>query len=142
LEPIVQHDAKEEVKVHNNGKLLALALYIAAATGSAQAAVTEDNFLLRNNGDLVALCSATKSDPMYSAAINFCQGFAVGVFRVLQEEDMAKRSSHLFCFPNTAPSRNETIAKFVQWATADSKQLAQPPADGIAAFLSQQFPCP
>jgi Rap1a immunity proteins len=131
------------VTVKNHGGLAALALCIAASAGSARAAVTEDNFLLHNNADLVAMCSAEKSDPMYTAATNFCHGFAVGVFRVLQEEEMAARpSARLFCLPDPAPSRNESMANFVQWATADSKRLGQPPADGIAAFLAQQFPCP
>ena len=118
------------------------ALCLAMSAGTAQAAVTEDSFLVRNTGDLVDLCSAAQSDTMYTAATNFCHGFAVGVFRVLQEEDMARRGNHLFCVPNPAPTRNEGIASFVKWAKADASRMAQPPADGIATFLSQQYPCP
>jgi hypothetical protein len=51
-------------------------------------------------------------------------------------------SATLFCTPQPAPTRNETIAKFVQWASTDNGRLTPSPADGIAAFLSQQFPCP
>jgi hypothetical protein len=112
------------------------------STATAKAAVTQDSFLLRNTGDLVDLCSATQADPMYTAASNFCQGFTVGVFRVLQEADMAQRSNHLFCLPNPAPTRNEAIASLVQWAKADSTRTNQAAADGITAFLTQQFPCP
>jgi len=120
----------------------AIALCAAVSTGSAQAAVTEDSFLLRNTGDLVELCSAMQSEPLYTAASNFCHGFAVGVFRVLQEEDMARRSNHLFCLPNPTPTRNESIASFVQWAKEDANRMTQPAADGIAVFLSQKYPCP
>jgi hypothetical protein len=104
--------------------------------------VTEDSFLVRTTGDLTELCSAAPSEAMYTAAINFCQGFAVGVFRVLQAEDTARRSNHLFCQPNPAPTRNEALANFVRWAKADASRTALPPADGIATFLSQQYPCP
>jgi hypothetical protein len=121
--------------------LSGVALCIGLSAGPAHAAVTEDTFLLHNAGDLVDLCSAPQSDPLYTAAVNFCHGFGVGVFRVLQEEDMAKLSRHMFCLPNPAPSRNETISIFVQWAKSDASRLALSPADGVAAFLAQQFPC-
>jgi hypothetical protein len=86
--------------------LSGLALCIGLSAGSAHAAVTEDTFLLHSAGDLVDLCSAAQSDPLYTAAVNFCHGFTVGVFRVLQEEDMAKLSRHMFCLPNPMPTRN------------------------------------
>ncbi len=122
-------------------RLSVLAFCTATTIGSAQANVTQDNFLMGSTSDLVNLCSATETDPLYTAAVNFCQGFAVGVYRVLQEEDRA-RVRHLFCTPQPTPTRTETIARFVQWAGADNGRLAQSPADGLAAFLSQQFPCP
>src|SRR3954463_2574444 len=120
----------------------ALALYATLCVGSARAAVTEDNFNLHNTGDLIALCSAAQSDPLYTAATNFCHGFAVGVFRVLQEEDAARRSGRLFCVPTPAPTRNEAIATFVQWARGDISRMHLSPADGVAAFLSEQYNCP
>jgi hypothetical protein len=117
------------------------ALCLAVSAHRAQAVVTEDNFLVRNTGDLTELCSAAPSDAMYTAASNFCHGFAVGVSRVLQEEDTARRANHLFCLPNPAPTRNEALSNFVRWAKADASRTAQPPADGIALLLSQQYPC-
>ena len=122
--------------------LIALGFGAAVCAGSARAAVTEDDFLMRDTNALVDVCSATQADPMYTAAVNFCHGFAVGVFRVLQEQDMAERSRHMFCLPNPAPTRNEGIALFVQWAKADASRLTQPPADGIAAFLTDRYKCP
>jgi|SRR6516162_6801294 hypothetical protein len=90
---------------------------------AAQAAVSEDNFLVRNAGDLTALCTATQADPLYTAAVNFCQGFAVGAFRVLQEE-VARRPPHMFCLPDSLPSRTEAIASMVQWVNADPARSA------------------
>ena len=126
----------------NKGWLSGLALCATALAGHAQAAVTEDNFQQRSTADLVELCSAAQTDPLYTAASNFCHGFAVGVFRVLQEEDMARKSRHMFCLPDQMPTRTEGIARFVEWAKADPGRLAQGPADSIAAFVSQQYPCP
>jgi len=123
-------------------RLLAFAFGVALCGGAAQAAVTEDSFLVRNTGDLVDLCTAPASDRLYTAASNFCHGFSVGVYRVLQEQDMARKSRHLFCVPNPAPSRNEGIGNFVRWAEADTSRLSQSAADGIAAYLSQAHPCP
>jgi hypothetical protein len=60
---------------------------------------------------------------MYAAASNFCHGFAVGVFRVLQEEDAARRSNHLFRLPNPAPIRNERIASFVHPARSTASNV-------------------
>lgn len=108
----------------------------------AYAAVTEESFQLRTTGDLVELCSASPSDPMGTAALNFCQGFGVGVYRVLQEAERARRSPHLFCVPGPGPTRNEAIASFVRWARANPDQMTRPPQDGVAAYLAAQYPCP
>jgi len=115
---------------------------IALTAFGARAAVTQDNFLIRNTGDLVDMRSAPQTDPLYTAAINFCHGFGVGVVRALQEQDAASRSRHLFCFPDPAPTRNDAVARFVQWASAASNGLQMPAADGIATYLSQQYRCP
>jgi hypothetical protein len=107
----------------------------------ATAAVTEDNFQLRTTADLVELCSAQPSESLGTAALNFCHGFGVGVFRVLQEQQMAERSRHLFCMPSPQPTRNEALASLLQWTKANPQQLTTPPQDGIVMFLSQQYPC-
>jgi Rap1a immunity proteins len=120
----------------------AAALCTMVSTATGHAAVTEDSFLVRSTSDLVDLCTAAQSDSLYTAASNFCHGFGVGVFRVLQEEDMARRTGHMFCMPSPMPTRNEALASFVQWAKANQDQMAQPAHDGIAGFLSQQYPCP
>ncbi len=113
---------------------------VVAMPAAGRAAVTEDSFAVRTTGDLVDLCAAAPSDPMGNAAVNFCHGFGLGVFRVLQAVDNAKRTK-LFCLPDPSPTRNEAVAGFIQWARSNPGQLAQPPQDGIAAYLAQQYPC-
>lgn len=106
-------------------------------------AVTQDSFLLRNTADLIDVCSAVRSEPLYTAAVNFCQGYAVGVFQVLYEELAAEASpGRLFCVPDHMPTRDESIADFLVWAKQNPGKLPQSPTNAIAAFLSERFPCP
>jgi hypothetical protein len=113
---------------------------LAAYCAPGHAAVTQDSFLVNSTGDLVDLCTAAPSDPMGTAAVNFCHGFGVGVYRVLAELEMA-RKVRTFCIPDPMPTRTEALASFVQWAKANADVLAMPPQDGLQAFLSKQYPC-
>jgi Rap1a immunity proteins len=122
--------------------LAGAALCAALAGGPARAAVSADNFLLRDTGDLVTLCSADRSDPLYTAASNFCHGFAVGVYRVLAEEDGADPALRLFCLPDPEPTRTQALAAFILWAKSNAPDMTKPATDGIALFLSEQYPCP
>lgn len=122
--------------------LLACLISMAGGMHAARADVTEDNFLLRTTGDLVALCSAAPADPMMTAAANFCHGFAVGSYRVLAEVDAAKRGPKIICLPTPMPTRNSAIAQFVTWAQASPERMSMPPVDGLVSFGRQQYPCP
>ena len=80
--------------------LIAAATCVAILPATGGANVTETDFQVRTTADLVDLCSASPSDPMGTAALNFCHGFAVGVYRVLEEENAAKRVGRMFCIPD------------------------------------------
>ena len=114
-----------------------LALCLAGTAG----AVTEDQFRLHNTGDLAALCSAPSTDRLYTAAINFCQGFGAGAYGVLAEVQRADPKLRLFCPPESI-TRNDAVAAFVSWAGADPAHAAMPAVDGVTAFLTQTYPCP
>ena len=118
--------------------LPALAL---APFGSVRAAVTEANFHMQTAGDLVALCSPDQGDPLAVAAVNFCHGFAVGVYQTLSEQQAAMRQK-LFCAPEPTPSRNQAIADFISWVKGNPSAMAERPADAIADYLITRFPCP
>jgi Rap1a immunity proteins len=120
--------------------MLGAALCVASLSATGNAAVSEDTFLVRTTGDLVELCEAAPTDTLYPAAIHFCHGFSLGVYRVLEEENMAA-ARHMFCMPDPGPHRNEAIAAFVKWVDANPSEKAQPPADGIVSYLTKNFPC-
>ena len=123
-------------------RLAGIAACAAVFPFAGYAAVTEDTFLLHTTSDLIELCSAAPSDPMGTAALNFCHGFTLGVYRVLAEENAAKRVGKLFCMPDPAPTtRNQAIADFVQWAKATPQAMTQSPADGVTGYLVSKYPC-
>ena len=121
-----------------------LLLLLIMQPGTGRAAVTEDMFQMRDTSDLVGLCSAGQGDPLYVAAIHFCQGFGSGAYGVASEYEGARSRARLFCPPSAdrRPSRNTAIAEFVQWANARPDVLRLPVTDGLLRFLSDRFPCP
>jgi Rap1a immunity proteins len=127
------------------GTTALMAVLIGSAGIRAQAApVTRDDFQVGTTANLLSLCGATESDPLYTAARNFCHGFAVATYRAIVMEQMASRAKHkLFCLPsNTAPSRDQAIADFVRWASSRPDTLSNSPTNGIAEYLAVQYPCP
>jgi hypothetical protein len=112
----------------------------AAALAPARAQVVEDNFQLRSTGDLVALCGSQSTDRLFTAAQNFCQGFAVGTYRTLLAEQAAQPAK-LFCPSAQMPTRTQAMADFVTWANASPARLQLSVVDGIAAFLVEKLPC-
>jgi len=116
------------------------ACVLASSFGSARAAVTEADFQMRTAQDLVDLCSAAQNDPLATPAVNFCHGFAIGVYQALSSEQAAMRRK-LFCLPDPPPTRNQALADFVSWARTTPSALAERPADAILHFLTQRYPC-
>jgi hypothetical protein len=117
-----------------------LVVLAAALPGYAQAPVMEEHFHVRTTADFVAICSADPHDPLVTAAVNFCQGFTVGVYQTLEEEDAAV-TTKLFCISNPLPTRNQAIAAFVQWAKASPTVLSERAPDAILRYLEERYPC-
>src|ERR1700691_710549 len=73
-------------------------------------ALSSDEFRASTTGQLVALCSPPPGDPLATPAVNFCHGFAVGVVRVLQEQDAANPGTKaMFCLPKDV-DRDQAVA--------------------------------
>jgi hypothetical protein len=120
----------------------AVGIVLATAGTARAAAVTEDNFLLKTTADLVALCSADQKDPLYTAAVNYCHGFAVGTYRMLEVEDAASRSKRkTVCLQQSGQTRSQAMAGFVSWAADKPKVLGSTPSDGFSEYVMQAFAC-
>ena len=81
--------------------LAGMSLCLAAAQAEP---VTEEHFKIVTTGDLATLCAAEPGETLGTAALNFCHGFAVGVYQVLAEQQTAPRSRKMFCLPNPQPT--------------------------------------
>ncbi len=113
-----------------------------AAFANPGMAVEPVHFEVRNNADLVALCSARPHEANYVAAINFCHGFGVGTYRMVEIEEAASRSKHKkLCASQAATTRDQAIAGFVTWASDKPKTMNSPPSDGFSEYLYATFPC-
>jgi len=116
--------------------VLALALW---PLGSA--ALTREDFLVQSTQDLVKLCSASESDPLYQAAIGFCYGYAVGVNHYYQATMTGAGQTGFVCFPDPRPTRTETIQMFLAWTKQNPQYMSELPVDSIFRFLASKFPC-
>lgn len=111
------------------------------AAAGARAQVTQDNFVLGTTADLVALCNASPSDPLYTAAANFCHGFVVGTYRALAAVAPAEAGRKLFCGPAHIPSRNEAVGGFLAWAAKQTNLAQLSATDGFGEYLMATYPC-
>ena len=124
-------------------RLTAQAVLLTAMLASGTAtAVTEQNFLLKTTGDLVALCGVSKDDPDAIAAIHFCHGYALGLDHYAAATGRVFRNK-LYCIPeDTKVTRNQGIAMFVKWAADNPQYMSDPPFDGILRWAMSTWPCP
>jgi hypothetical protein len=123
-------------------QVAAVGLVLTAASGARAAPLTEDNFLMKTTADLVALCGADQKDPLYTAAVNYCHGFAVGTYRMMEIEDAASRKKQkTICVQQSGVTRSQAIANFVTWAADKPKVLQAPPTDGFGQYVLESFAC-
>jgi hypothetical protein len=123
-----------------------LLFFAAVSTGLwptlAQATDTTD-FTLKTTEDLYVVCSTPSSDPLRSAAANFCEGYllgAVGYHDAITDREHLKR---LICYPQDA-TRDQGIQAFVDWAAShqqDRKFMNDPPVVGAVRGLAAKWPC-
>lgn len=107
----------------------------------AQADVTKENFLLRNTGDLLALCSVRRDDPNAVAAIHFCHGYALGLRHYAEATGQVFRGA-LFCPPpGPGLSRDQAVRSFVDWASTNAQYMSDAPFDGLLRWAMTTWPC-
>jgi len=104
-----------------------LALALCAASIGAQAALTEDDFYIKNASDLV----------------DFCHGFVSGAWQYHQSVTSGPKGEKLVCPVEPTPTRSEVVAMFVTWANAPehAQYMSEPAVDVMFRFLIEKWPC-
>jgi hypothetical protein len=118
--------------------LFVAGVILAAAPSSA---ITAEEFRLRSGTDIVALCATPVTDPLHAAAIHMCHGFGAGTFQTIMALTRHEKLEPLICPPAPTPSRNETVAKFLDWAKGNPEHLTEPAVETIGRFFLSEFPC-
>ena len=120
--------------------------FVAAATlclasVAATADVTEENFVLRTAGDLLALCSVSQGDPNQIAAIHFCHGYMLGLDHYGEATGRVFRH-RLYCPPEDLKlTRDEAVAMFVVWLRQNRQYVSDTPIDGLIRWSMATWPC-
>jgi hypothetical protein len=101
------------------------------------------NFTLKTTEDLFVVCSTANSDPLRPEAINFCEGFLLGVVGYHDAVTGRKQLKPFICYPQTA-TRDQGIQAFIDWAAShqqDRKFMNDPPVVGAVRALAAKWPC-
>jgi hypothetical protein len=125
-----------------SGSLLFSTVLAVAGATAAPAAVTESQFPSNTVRDLIAICAADQNDPLMTAAVNFCHGFAEGAVIVEEAHEAQRGARRLFCLPTPRPPRGSELTSFIGWANAQPARLDMPAIDGIFIYLAGKYPCP
>jgi hypothetical protein len=104
-------------------------------------AVEAEDFVVKNAEDVIDVCTTAPSDPLHTAAVNFCHGYLVGLYQTL-EALQGKGRKPLFCAPSPAPTRNQAIADLVAWGKAHPEYKAENPVNFVVKFITERWPCP
>jgi Rap1a immunity proteins len=121
--------------------VLGTGLIIIGAT-AAVGAVSVSQFPPRTVADLVAICAPGKDDPLMTASVNFCQGYAEGAVDVEEAHEEQRHSRKLFCLPTPRVPRGTELTDFIAWAKERPARLDMPAIDGLFVYLAEKYPCP
>jgi hypothetical protein len=110
--------------------------------GFAQA-VEMTNFTLKTTEDLYRVCSVGSDDPLHQQAVDFCEGYLLGVVSYHDAVTDREHLKRLICYPQTA-TRDEGIQAFIDWAAShqqDRKFMDDPPVFGAVRGMAAKWPC-
>ena len=91
--------------------LIAIVAFIIA--GQALALDTT-KFQLRTAANLVELCGLPPEDPVYTEAMDFCNGYLAGAYQYYNAREPA--ANRFVCAPDPRPSLTDVMKAFVAWA--------------------------
>ena len=121
----------------------AMSLSIASLWSGAAGAVDSATFVLNTTEDLYLVCSTPNNDPLRTAAINYCEGFLLGVVTFQNAIGDANANKRLICYPQSV-TRDQGIQAFVSWAAShqqDQKFMTDSALMGALRGLASKWPC-
>lgn len=108
----------------------------------AGAALSEDDFYVKNTQDLVDLCSAPETDPLQDASEHFCHGFFAGAWQYHEAQSNGPDGHRVVCPVEPYPTRNEAIAGFLAWSAANTQFMTEPAVESVFRYFVSKWPCP
>jgi hypothetical protein len=117
----------------------AVAAWLAVA--SPAQAVQQEDFFIKTAEDVIDVCTTSPEDPLYTAAVNFCQGYLVGLYQTL-EALQSKSKRPLFCAASPVPTRTQAIADLMEWGKAHPQYKDENPVNFVVKFITERWPCP
>jgi Rap1a immunity proteins len=122
-------------------KVFALILTMSIVPVCALAAAP-DHFRVRSTADLVELCSTPANDSLYTAAMSFCHGYAVGAYHYYQATVAGPQGKPFVCVPAAPPpTRTEGLQMFVAWARENPQHMGEPAVETLFRWLAATWPC-
>ena len=120
-------------------KILALALALSAISANAGTFDVED-FVLDSTEDLVDVCSAPASDPMYEEAKIFCFGYLAAAIDYHRAMAVAPGMGPIACAEEGA-TREDLIGVLVAWSEKNPQQMSAPPIESLLRAAAEKWPC-
>jgi Rap1a immunity proteins len=117
-------------------------LVLSPLQAGAQDAGTADqgDFAVETAQDLVDLCSADRSSPLYAEAIQFCAGFFEGMKHYHDRMSAGPDVEPIVCSPGNVTLK-DAIDKYVGFARANPQMLNEDPADNVVRWAMAEWPC-
>ena len=122
-------------------RMISLLFVMVLLLPAVASAVDVKDFEAKTTQDIIDLCTASPDDPLYHQAINFCHGYLIGAYHYYEASKSGPAGLQLVCKPDPGPSRNESIAMFIDWAKAHPQYSGEPPVETEFRFLMDKWPC-
>lgn len=115
-------------------KLIPVIFAVFAFSATAEA---QEKIPVLSTQELVAVCKKPASPESRS----FCVGYVTAVYETYLATRNPKTSKSNICIKQPAPTRDEVIAGYMQWARENPSVVSDPASSTFLRFLTVRFPC-
>lgn len=110
----------------------------AQTAGPDSQAVTAEEFMLNNAGDLLKLCTVEAGSAVAREAIHFCHGFIAGTYRY--HEALVPKFGRVVC-PPEGVTRNDGVRIFTEYLQANPQHQTNSPTEVLVESWAAKYPC-